>query len=77
MAPHYQLVVERPGALDELTVLCEPAAWDVDRAALGDRVERALHERTGLWMTVVLREPGGVPRSEGKAVRVVDRRPPA
>src|SRR5690242_8787090 len=24
VAPHYQLVVERPGAMDELTVLCEP-----------------------------------------------------
>ena len=50
---------------------------DVDRAALGARVERALQERIGVRMTVVLREPGGVPRSEGKAVRVVDRRPPA
>jgi phenylacetate-CoA ligase len=77
LAPHWQLVVERPGALDELSVHCEPAAWDVDRAALGARVERALQERIGVRMAVVLREPGGVPRSEGKAVRVVDRRPPA
>ena len=26
VAPHYQLIVERPGAMDELTVRCEPAA---------------------------------------------------
>ena len=76
LAPHWQLVVERPGALDELSVHCEPAAWDVDRAALGARVERTLQERIGVRMGVVLREPGGVPRSEGKAVRVVDHRPP-
>jgi len=28
-----------------------------------------------LGMLVQLLEPGGVPRSEGKAVRVVDKRP--
>ncbi len=29
-APHYQLVVERIGAMDELAVHCEPAGADVD-----------------------------------------------
>ena len=35
-APHYQLVVERTGAMDELTVQCEPAGSDVDPARLRD-----------------------------------------
>src|SRR3954454_16139211 len=35
-APHYQLVVARPAALDEITVLCEG-----DGADLADRVQRA------------------------------------
>jgi phenylacetate-CoA ligase len=72
VGPHYQLIVERPGVMDELTVLCEPAAAG---AATGARIERALHEATGLSMHVKLLERGGVPRSEGKAVRVIDRRP--
>jgi phenylacetate-CoA ligase len=75
VAPHYQLVVERPGALDELTLRCEPAGDGVDAAALRARVARALRERTGITIAVELLAPGAVPRSEGKAVRVVDRRP--
>jgi phenylacetate-CoA ligase len=74
VAPHYQLVVERPEAMDEVTVLCEPLA-PVDVAGLRRRVEHALREATGLSMLVKVLEPGGVPRSEGKAVRVVDNRP--
>jgi phenylacetate-CoA ligase len=75
VAPHYQLVVERPGALDELTVRCEPAHAAVDPAALAARVQHALHAETGLTVAVQVLAVGAVPRSEGKAVRVVDRRP--
>ncbi|HEV8634954.1 MAG TPA: phenylacetate--CoA ligase [Chloroflexota bacterium] len=74
-APHYQLVVERPAALDELTVLCEPADADVDREELRARAERALREETGMTIAVRVVGIGEIPRSEGKAVRVVDRRP--
>ena len=74
VAPHYQLVIERPEAMDELTVLCEPLTA-VDPDGLRRRVEHALREATGLSMLVKVLEPGGVPRSEGKAVRVVDNRP--
>jgi phenylacetate-CoA ligase len=73
VAPHYQLIVERPGAMDELTVVCEPiSATSVE--TLRDRIHYALREATGLSMTVRLLDPGAVPRSEGKAVRVIDRR---
>ena len=75
VAPHYQLVIERPGAMDELTVLCEPTSSTPDAPALARRIASALREATGLGMLVNLLEPGGVPRSEGKAVRVVDKRP--
>jgi phenylacetate-CoA ligase len=74
VAPHYQLQIDRPGTLDELTVLCEPAAVPAD-PGLQRRIHRALREATGLSMHVRLLEPGGVPRSQGKAVRVVDQRP--
>jgi len=73
VAPHYQLVVERPGAMDELTVLCE-ATSAVDAVSLRERIHYALREATGLSMQVQVVEAGGVPRSEGKAVRVIDKR---
>jgi phenylacetate-CoA ligase len=73
IAPHYRLVVERPGALDELTLECEPAG-ELDRQALSARVGDVLQEQTGLRISVQVLDPGSIPRSEGKAVRVVDRR---
>jgi len=73
-APHYQLIVERTGSMDELTVQCEPAGPDVDVETLGRTVERVLHEQLGIRIRAEVLERGAVPRSEGKAVRVVDRR---
>jgi phenylacetate-CoA ligase len=74
LAPHYQIVVERPAALDEVTVACEPAADGIDVDALAARVAQTLRQRTGVTIGVSLLERGAVPRSEGKAIRVVDRR---
>ncbi len=77
MAPHYRLIVERPGPLDELVLECEPAGPGADQEPLRTRLERLLAEHTGLRITVTMMRPGGIPRSDGKAVRVVDRRPSA
>ncbi len=74
VAPHWQLVVTRPERLDEVTVRCEPADGGADRAALSERVRHALRERIGVAIAVELVAPGDVPRSEGKAVRVLDER---
>jgi phenylacetate-CoA ligase len=72
-APHYRLIVERTGAMDELTLECEPAPG-VDGDNLAARIARQLREHMGIRFEVAVREPGTIPRSEGKAVRVVDRR---
>jgi phenylacetate-CoA ligase len=42
--------------------------------ALRARLEHLLREHIGLRITVSVAQPGTIPRSEGKAVRVVDRR---
>jgi phenylacetate-CoA ligase len=73
-APHYRLIVERAGPLDELTLECEPVPG-ADADALGVRIARQLREQMGVRFEVAVLEPGSIPRSEGKAVRVVDRRP--
>jgi phenylacetate-CoA ligase len=72
--PHYQLVVERAGPMDELTVQCEPVAADMDRVSLRTAVEHALREHLGIRVRVEVLPHGAVPRSKGKAVRIVDRR---
>ena len=66
--------MERAGALDELTVQCEPADPDVDSASLRTQVKRVLREHLGIRVRAEVLALGAVPRSEGKAVRVVDRR---
>ena len=73
-APYYQLIVERTGAMDELILECEPAAGTTDRDGLRQRIEPLLREQTGIRIAVSLLDPGSIPRSEGKAVRVIDRR---
>jgi phenylacetate-CoA ligase len=74
VAPHYRLIVERPGPLDELTLECEPDGTGEDPGALRTRLEQLLREHTGLRISVSVAGPGTIPRSEGKAVRVIDRR---
>jgi phenylacetate-CoA ligase len=66
VSPHYQLVVERPDRLDEITVICEGEGDD-----LAERVRHAIRVQIGVGVRVEL---GEVPRSEGKAVRVIDKR---
>jgi phenylacetate-CoA ligase len=72
-SPHYQLIVERPGPMDEISLECE-AAGGADPEALRAEAQRRLKEETGLRITVKVLETGAMPRSEGKAVRVLDRR---
>jgi phenylacetate-CoA ligase len=74
VGPHYRLILERPGPMDELTLECEPSTLDGDPAGLRQTLEKILKEGTGVRIAVSVLEPGSVPRSEGKAVRVVDRR---
>src|SRR3954451_21955783 len=73
VAPHYQLVLERPEALDEITIHCEPLDAATDTGDLAARIEHAIRERIGVGVHVHVLAPGEVPRSEGKAVRVIDK----
>jgi phenylacetate-CoA ligase len=72
VAPHYELTVDRPGASDEVSVRCETAGAATDE--LRARVREALRERTGIGIDVELVPARSLPRSAGKAARVIDRR---
>jgi phenylacetate-CoA ligase len=76
IAPHYQLVLERRGSLDELTVEVEAATANEARyPELAERVRHQIKSIIGVTAAVAVRKPGEVPRSQGKAVRVRDLRP--
>jgi phenylacetate-CoA ligase len=72
--PHYQLVVERKGSLDELTIEVESREA---AAGVAERVRHHVKSRIGVTAGVTVKKPGEVPRSQGKAVRVRDLRPKA
>jgi phenylacetate-CoA ligase len=77
LAPHYQLVVQRSGSLDEVTLEVEAAfglaADQFD--ALARDVAHHVKVMVGITVDVEVKPPGGIPRSQGKAVRVRDLRP--
>lgn len=77
LAPQYMLVVDRHRALDVLEVQVEmredSMAEDAARG-LTERAARALRSELGLTAEVTVLPPRTLPRSEGKAIRVLDRR---
>jgi len=77
LAPHYQLVLTRDGALDAMTVAveAEPGADAGEREAAARALAHHVKEMIGVSAAVEIRDPGAIERSVGKARRVVDRRP--
>ena len=81
LAPHYVLEVRREGRLDDLDILVErrsgPAASlpVATITAIEQDMERQIKGYIGVTTRVRVVEPGTVQRSQGKAVRVIDKRP--
>ena len=79
LSPFYQLEVSREGNLDLLTVNVEgsPPLVAQGQAAM-DRVahkaQKDIKDFIGVTARVVVKRTGELPRSEGKAVRVIDHR---
>ncbi len=77
--PHYQLVIDRKGALDTLEVCIEVTEniffdeMKRQRAFL-EMVEKRIDSVLGVGVSVHLVEPNSIPRHEGKAARIIDRR---
>ena len=77
--PHYQLMVDREGQLDILTVMVE-----VSESMFSDEVKslqnmeqeitKNIKDYLGVSARVKLVEPKAIARSQGKAVRVIDNR---
>jgi phenylacetate-CoA ligase len=78
LAPHYQISLTRDGPLDAMTVEVERTPDAPGEAAvcvkLAAEVQHRLKSMIGVTCAVLVRSPGEVPRSQGKAVRVRDER---
>jgi phenylacetate-CoA ligase len=79
LEPHYQIIVTRPHLMDEVEVRVEASEGlfsDKIKELVGIRIrlENYIHDEIGLRVKVTLIEPKTLPRSQGKAVRVIDKR---
>jgi phenylacetate-CoA ligase len=78
LAPHYQIVLTREGALDSMTVevetLPDAGLGEGQRARKADAVAHHIKTHIGVTCKVAVKPAGDVPRSQGKAVRVRDER---
>jgi len=78
--PHYQIILTREfGGLDEIEIRLE-VQQDVFSDKISEiesfqhSVRQVIHQITGVQAKVSLVQPGSIPRSEGKAKRVIDQR---
>lgn len=79
VSPNYQIIVTRPDIMDEVEVKVEASTeLFFDEMKKMEEVEKnivnAIRSETGLRVDVTLCEPESLPRSEGKAIRVIDER---
>ncbi len=78
-APHYQIIVDRDGSLDTVEVLIEISEAHFDDTIKGlqkreIQIQKTIKEFLGVSTKIRLVEPRSIARSEGKAVRVIDKR---
>ncbi len=78
LAPHFQIELTRPDRMDQMRVLCECAdasiSTDARQAAI-KALSAQIKQTIGISVKVEVMDVGGVARSEGKAVRILDKRP--
>ncbi|OQX64152.1 MAG: phenylacetate--CoA ligase [Desulfococcus sp. 4484_241] len=77
--PHYQIIVDRKGALDDVEIMVEVNEKVFSDklgvlTALEDRIKDRIRSALGISVRVKLVEPSTIQRSDGKAKRVIDKR---
>ncbi|MCX7565704.1 phenylacetate--CoA ligase [Sulfitobacter sp. F26169L] len=78
LGPHFQIELSRPGRMDQMQIFTEVADNSVDPSSRTDAaafLSAAIKKTVGISVKIEVGECGAVPRSEGKAVRILDRRP--
>jgi len=77
LAPHFQIELSRQDRLDAITVVVEARAGQASeeaRSASAHELSQHIKGTIGISAKIEVRDPGAVPRSEGKAKRILDLR---
>lgn len=74
LAPHFQIELDRKGRMDQMTVHVELASEAGDGEQAAQMLASKIKSNVGVSARVVLADAGGVARSQGKAVRLIDNR---
>jgi phenylacetate-CoA ligase len=76
LAGHYQIEVSRQGTLDDLTIRVElrPESGSADPQHVAKSLAHKIKAHIGVSAAVDVRPSGSIPRSVGKAVRIIDHR---
>jgi phenylacetate-CoA ligase len=76
LSPHYHLILSREGHLDKLAVQVERReAGQAKDEEIKKNLAHHIKSFIGISTKIEVLEPGAIPRSQGKAVRVTDNRP--
>ncbi len=77
LAPHFQIELHRKGRMDAMRVLCEACegVGQSGRDAAARDMAHRIKQTVGVSVEIHVSDPGGVERSQGKAVRIIDNRP--
>ncbi len=75
-SPHYQIIISRTGNMDDMSIDIE-AELNISQEEINLAIKKLIHKiksGIGVSIKVNLKANGQVPRSQGKAQRVVDNR---
>ncbi len=78
LAPHFQIELTRDGRMDAMAIHVEAVEGPMGSEALAQSAEELkarIKDRVGISVDITAHGSGGVPRSQGKAVRIIDNRP--
>ena len=78
LAPHFQIELTKPDRMDQMRVITEAsdaAMGAEDRETARRTLAAAIKQSVGISVKIDVMDAGDVARSEGKAVRILDKRP--
>ncbi|SCA55497.1 phenylacetyl-CoA ligase [Candidatus Terasakiella magnetica] len=76
LSPHYHLILSRKGHMDSLAVQVERREdGQSNDEDIKKKLSHHIKSYIGISTSIDVLEPGAIPRSQGKAVRVTDNRP--
>ena len=77
LAPHFQIELSKPDRMDQMRIVTEAADSALGheaRETAGRALASAIKQSVGISVKIDVLDAGGVARSEGKAVRILDNR---